>query len=249
VLGGLAPYGDLTGRRTSPAWFLRELLCLRGRALRPRKCRNPAHFDVLSNHPYAVGSPRRHALGADDVAVPDLYKLKRILRKAIRTHRVVPRRSKRLWVTEIAWDSSPPDPDGVPLRRHARWLADGLYVLWRQGVDTVTWFQVRDQERGADYGLTSQSGVYFRDGRPKPAVRAFRFPFVAKRSTRGRSAVWGKAPAAGPVVVERRAGGDWRRAARLRAGRGGIFEGRVRSTRHGLLRARSGGFTSLPWGT
>jgi hypothetical protein len=31
-------------------------------------------------------------------------------------------------------------------------------------------------------GATSQSGVYFRDGRSKPALRAFRFPLVAKRT-------------------------------------------------------------------
>jgi hypothetical protein len=179
--------------------------------------------------------------------VPDLGKLKRILNKAVKTGRALPRRHKRLWVTEVSWDSRPPDPDGVPARQHARWLADSFYVLWRQGVDTITWFQIRDQARGSSWGETSQSGVYLRDGRPKPALQAFRFPFVVGATRRGRAGVWGKAPVAGVVRIERRRGGRWRPLSSARAGRSGIFRKRVRVHRGTTVRAKSGGLTSMSW--
>ena len=37
----------------------------------------------------------------------------------------------RFWVTEFSWDSNPPDPNGVPIDLHARWVAEGLYRMWR----------------------------------------------------------------------------------------------------------------------
>jgi hypothetical protein len=249
VAGGTSPYGDPQpgGRRTPPALFVRELLCLKGRSLEPRRCRHPAHLDALAHHPYSVGSPQRKAFNRDDVAIPDLYKLKRPLRKAERTGRVLPRRHKRLWVTEVSWDSSPPDPDGVPEKRHARWLAESFRLLWKQGVDTITWFQVRDAEPVPSYGSTYQSGVFFRDGRPKRAVRAFRFPFTAVSKDR-KVSLWGRAPSKGRVNIQFDSGKGWRTIAHLKAPRtGAVFQKRVRSRGKGRMRAVRGSRASLPW--
>lgn len=49
----------------------------------------------------------RGLLNADDVAVPDVYKLARVLHAAVRDGHVRPAGPKRLWVTELSWDSSP----------------------------------------------------------------------------------------------------------------------------------------------
>jgi hypothetical protein len=214
VSAGTAPFGDAhpLGERIMPARFVREMLCLReaGRRLLQTRCPSPPRFDVLAHHPYSVGSPRRRALNADDVSIPDLGKLSRLLRAAERTGGALPRIRHRLWVTEVSYDSGPPDPDGVPLAAHARYLARSLYELWRQGVDTIVWFQVRDQAPVPSYAASNQSGVFFRDGRPKPAQRAFRFPLVAWRGERGRIRVWGRAPVAGRVAIERRTPSGWR---------------------------------------
>ena len=244
--GGTAPYGDFGrgGRRTPPVAFLRELLCLKSN-LRPKRCPNPAHFDALAHHPYGVRGPMQHALNRDDVAVPDLGKLKRVLAAARRHHRVLPNGSKRLWVTEISWDSDPPDPQGVPAKRHARWLEESFYVLWRQGVDTITWFQIRDADAGGGFAFSNQSGVYLRNGKPKLALKAFRFPFVVER--RGwRASIWGRAPVAGPVTIERRAGHQWREVARVSA-RTPVPFSRPLSLPKGIYRAVQGTTASLAW--
>ena len=111
ITAGTAPFGDpgTSGKRMRPARFDRELFCVSGAA-----CANPAKFDVLSHHPYSVGGPNRKALNADDVSVPDLDKLVKPLRRAERTRRVGGARRHAVWVTELSWDSSPPDPLGVP---------------------------------------------------------------------------------------------------------------------------------------
>ena len=250
VTGGTGPYGDpgVGGHRIMPARFVRELLCLRERngRLRGTSCPRPARFDVLAHHPYSVGRPRRRALNADDVSIPDLGKLTRLLRAAERTGRALPRKRHRVWITEIAYDSSPPDPDGVPAGLHARYLAEAFYVLWLQGVDTITWYQVRDQPPLPSYASSSQSGVYFADGRPKIAQRAFRFPFVAARAGRRSLRVWGRAPVAGSVRIERRTQTGWRLVRKVRARRHGTFHVRI-AGRRPTLRARVGGETSLSW--
>ena len=124
-----------------------------------------------------------------------------------------------LWVTEFAWDTNPPDPLGVPEELHARWVSEVLYRMWNQGVSLVTWFLLRDQPWGVP-GLPFQSGLYFRspDGiaadRPKLALTAFRFPFVAFREPKRRTVMfWGRSPAGRTdVVVEREDDGSWKRS-------------------------------------
>ena len=252
VTAGTAPFGDAQpgGRRIQPARFWRELLCLRlvRGAPRPRSCPARARFDVLAHHPYSVGRPRRKALNADDVSIPDIVKLTRLLRAAERSGRALPRKRHPIWVTETSYDSSPPDPDGVPAATHARWLQEAFFLLWRQGVDTITWFQVRDQLPAPSFAASNQSGVYFADGRAKPAARAFRFPLVAERATRTSHRVWGRSPLAGRLRIQRRSGTRWRTVRTVQAKRGGTFLLRVGRISAGeRLRARVGKETSLSW--
>ena len=84
--------------------------------------------------------------------------------------------------------------------------------MWSAGVSLVTWFTLRDQPLATS---PYQSGLYFlgstfaRD-RPKPALTAFRFPFVAYPAGK-RISVWGRTPTsrAGAVVVEQRDASSW----------------------------------------
>jgi hypothetical protein len=251
VSGGTAPFGDYVanGHRIMPARFVREMLCLREtqRGLRGGSCPAPARFDVLAHHPYSVGSPRRHAINGDDVSIPDIGKLTRLLRAAERSGGALPHKRHRVWVTELSYDSAPPDPLGVPVARQARYLEEAFYLLWRQGVDTITWFQIRDQQPLPSYAASNQSGVYFDDGRPKPAQRAFRFPLVAERAGPGSLRVWGRAPLAGLLRIERRSAAGWRLARVVRAAAHGTFLVRIAARGRTRLRARVGGETSLTW--
>ena len=166
-----------------PVAFDRGLFCLRDdAALTPLSCPDPPHLDALSHHPYGIGGPLWHALNPDDAAVPDMYKIARVLHAAERAGHVLPAGPKQLWVTEISWDSSPPDPNGVPILEQAHWLEQSLYVLWRQGVDTVLWLQIVDSPPIPNYGSTYQAGLYYLGGGAKPAAQAFRFPFVTRRA-------------------------------------------------------------------
>jgi hypothetical protein len=251
IVGGLAPYGDarVGASRVPPVWFWRSLLCLRGPELRPTACPEPARFDIAAHNPIDVWGPGHGAVSPLDVSTPDVGRLTRIVRKAVRTRRALPARPKPFWATEIWWDSSPPDPRGVPLRRHARFVTEALFTLWRQGAGAVIWWYLGDRSPGAaGFAATQQSGLFFLDGRPKPAYRAFRFPFVGQRGRRGQVLLWGKAPLAGRLVVERRGRRGWTPLAQLRAGPGRVFLARVDSAGGGLwLRARQGGQSSLPW--
>lgn len=238
VAGATAPFGDAApgGDRIPPAQFVRKLLSRR------------TVFDVLSHHPYSVRGPRSPAFNRDDVSIADIAKLRRPLRRAQRSGRISPRGRKRLWVTEVSWDSSPPDPRGVPAARHARWLQEAFYVLWRSGVDTITWFQVRDQAPEPSFAATYQSGVYLRDGTPKLAQRSFAFPLVIDRTRRKPLRAWTRAPAAGTLVFERRTRSGWRAVESVRVRRHQVILRRVPSAPRGTrFRARVGAATSLPW--
>ncbi len=253
VTAGTAPYGDPPGadrlgnERMQPVAFDRTLFCLSGSGLSPTKCPDPPHLDALSHHPYATGGPLQHAFYADDAAVPDIYKLARVLHAAERAGRVLPRGPKRLWVTEVSWDSSPPDPEGVPINEQARWLEQALYVLWRQGVDTVLWLQIVDSPPVPSYATTYQAGLYYLKGQAKPAAQAFRFPFVTRRLDSGHVQAWGRAPEAGQVQIEMLRGHQWAPLRRLRVGSRQVFLSTLAVRGAATLRAVVGAQTSLSW--
>jgi hypothetical protein len=236
VAAGTAPYGDAPqyDNRMTPVRFLRELLGSRA---------TPARLDAIDHHPYATGSPAAHALLPENVAIPDLHKLVAVLRAARKRHTVAPAGRKRVWVTEVSWDSDPPDPHGVPEARRARWLQDAFHSLWRQGADTICWYLLRDDAPGPSYDATYQSGLFLRNGTPKLSVAAFRLPLVLRRSG-GRLTAWGRAPARARVTIERRRGSSWTPIATLRP-HGGVYQGRLAAPRGALLRARQGAVTGL----
>ena len=135
---------------------------------------------MFAHHPYSVSAPRRHALSRNDISVPDVSRLTRAVSQAVKRGTARPRKRKPLWITELGWDSRPPDPNGVPARRHASWLADGFFVLWKQRAEKVVWTFVRDQAPTGGYGGTYQSGIFLLDGTPKLAQQAITFPVVLR---------------------------------------------------------------------
>ena len=251
VTAGTAPFGDPNpgGQRLMPVAFWRGVLCEgapRG-ALVARSCPHPAHFDVLAHHPYSVGAPDTAALNADDVSIPDMGKLTRVLRFAERHGTVLPAARHPLWVTETGYNTRPPNPYGVPAGEAARWLAQALGLLWRQGVSLITWNTIVDQPPVPSYGETSQSGVYYLDGQAKPGLAAFRFPLTAWRLPRGRVEVWGRSPATGRVRIERRAGSAWRTVASQLVGSGDTFTAQLVDSHRLTVRATIDRQMSIPW--
>jgi hypothetical protein len=179
VSGGLAPYGEPPGHdRTRPLTFLRKLLCLKGRTgnLHARRCRVKAHIDIVGDHPIDTsGGPHTSAINPNDVATPDFKNVRQTVRAAERHHSIKPGGRRPLWATEIWWETNPPDHHfGVKPRKQARYLGTALKILKRQGASVVINLQIRDSATPANGDGTTATGVYFRSGKPKPSLRAWR---------------------------------------------------------------------------
>jgi hypothetical protein len=257
IAGALSPFSR-TQRLVAigPLLFMRQFLCMSGDPVPKPTCHAKVHFDIWAVHPYTSGGPTHSATLPEDVSLGDLPEVTRLLHGAIRAGHVVSRRRVDFWVTEFGWDTSPPDAHGVPLHLHARWVAESLYRMWRNGVSLVVWYGLRDEARhGQPDGAVIQAGLYFRaailaEDKPKPALAAFRFPFVAFRTPSG-ILIWGRTPwgRPGTVVVEQSSKHGWEAFARLSTDRFGIFSRTLPSSSRRFLRARLAGESvgSLPF--
>ena len=211
-------------------------------------CPDPPHLDALSHHPYGIGGPLWHALNPDDAAVPDMYKIARVLHAAERVGHVLPAGPKQLWVTEISWDSSPPDPDGVPILEQAHWLEQVVLRTLAPGRGY--------RALAADRRLRRRSRTTAARIRPacttstaaaKPAAQAFRFPFVTQRLNASQIQAWGRSPAEGKVAIEQLRGTRWVLLRRLSVRADQVFTTTLRVRGSATLRAQLGAQTSLPW--
>jgi hypothetical protein len=230
IAGGTAPFGHHSRdiQVTAPMRFMRQLLCMSEAVAARPTCGSRVPFDAWAHNPYTNGGPTHHAYSADDVSLGDLARMNALLRAAMRAGHVVSKQRVRFFVTEFSWDSFKPDPHGVPLRLHARWVAQALFEMWRSGVSLATWFLLRDAPLKAS---PYQSGLYFYGGKrleadkPKPALRAFRFPFVGLRRS-GELLVWGRTPGSVPeeVIVEGRTARGWGPLTRVATNDYGLFE-------------------------
>jgi len=249
---GLAPVAS-PGATIGPMKFTRLLLCMTGRR-KPRPtagdCEGGVRFDIFDIHPYTTGSPT-HEGGPDDVEMGDLAKLQKLLAAADRAGRIQGAfRRTPLWITEFSYDSKPPDPGGLAMKTESQWIAEALYQAWSHRVSNFMWYSLDDEEPqpGVPFNLSSQSGLYFwaptvAAEPPKPAMYAYRFPFVALRRSNGLR-FWGRTPASAPgrIVLQTRRGGGWRKLTVVRADAAGIFEGFARTdygrNGKGAVRAR-----------
>jgi hypothetical protein len=264
VAGGTSPFGkgDATTDPTrkhvviGPMEFMRAFLCMSAGPRPKPTCKDRVAFDVWSHHPYTAGGPRHHAIRPGDVSLGDLPQMKALLDAAVKAGHVRSRDGVRFWITEFSWDSKPPDPGAVPVTLEAQWISEAIYRMWRTGISLVTWFLIRDDAH-------FQSGLYFAgptlaDDRPKPALTAFRFPFVGHMVNRN-VAVWGRTPSGKPgrvLVEESRSGtSGWTPLGVVATGPHGIFTrtfGLTRTfatTRGAYVRARVLGsaFSTVPF--
>jgi hypothetical protein len=244
VVGSLAPYGSPPGGdRTRPVTFLRRLLCLTGK-LKRRRCPTETRLDVLGHHPVnQSGPPRESAISPNDASSPDLGRVRRVLRAAERKRTIAgPRRRHPLWVTEFWWTTSvnsPTDFSPKP-RRQARYIQESMFLFWRDGAKVAIYLPMVDSA-GFDAGLFGQ------DGSPRPASRAFAFPFVVDEARSGSPRAWGRAPAGGRLRIEGRRKGTWRRVEAFRVRAGEVFSERLSPNAPARLRASVGAEQSLGW--
>jgi hypothetical protein len=159
---------------------------------------------------------------------------------------------RSVWLTDLSWETPPRNPRGVSPARQARLLTEALFRADQAAVSMVLWNGLQDRVSYLPAFPSIASGLFFNYAEDlardpaKPALRAYRFPFLVWRAGR-RTRAWGIAPRPGArVSIERRRGGRWRRVRRVRPSRSGEFQARARG-RRGLYRARQGPARSLSW--
>jgi hypothetical protein len=261
VAAGAGPYGDPPGygvperRRARPVLFWQQLLCVhpvKGKAKKKKKvkyvrtagCPAPVRFDLFGFHAINTsGGPLRSAINPNDASSADLDRVARVLRGAERAGTVLPGRHP-IWTTEMWFDVA--NRSTVPLER---WLPQALHLLWKEGASVVINWTIRDVATGnVGTGVGPvRSGIFYADGRPKPAFTAFRFPFVTERLDKRRLLAWGKAPAGGKLVIQRRQRGRWIAARKLNVGQGAVFTAKLPLLGKQRLRAKVAGNQSVVW--
>lgn len=252
VTAGTAPLGEPDGvGRMAPVRFWQSFFCLGAPpGLTPGPCPDPARFDIFAHHPFSVWDPDSASRPPLSGAVADLHRLLELLRAAERTGRAPRARRHQVWVTELNWDTRPPDSRGLPAALQRRWIPRALYRLSAEGVSAVFWHFISDPpDRSHPAGLWQRSAAGPAQDRPKPALAAFRFPFVVNRTSEARVRVWGLLPSSGPrrAVVERRRNGRWRRVASVGVTARGVLAGSVALRGAATLRARVGTQRSPAW--
>ena len=256
VSAGTSPYGDPPGgpNRTQPLRFLQEILCLKPNG-KKGQCTQAgrAKADVFSHHPInREDPPRAKAALKGDVEIADFHSLTKTLKKAEKFKTVGTPGKHEFWADEIWWQTNPPDRrEGVSLKTHARWTAEGLYLLWKQGASTVIFLQFQDAKYtpGESALASYQTGVLTFEGKTKPSFKAVQFPFVTERAGKSLKA-WGIAPESGKLTIEAKAKGKggYRKVGKVKAKAGKVFTDNLRvSGKNVQLRARVGGETSLVW--
>ena len=259
VSAGTSPFGDETGaRRIPPVEFWRDVFCLKNRKklnFSKKDCpkgAGRAHLDIFAHNSIndPGSAPRAKAVLPDNATAPDMHKLVDVIRAAEK-HGTVKGGGKRhpVWSTELWFESNPPEKRGAPLNKHAQYLSEVLYILWKQKVDAGIFLQIRDSpydpSTPAVIGL--QSGVYFNDGSAKPALESVRFPFYAERKSKKKVLVWGKSPESGKVSIEVESGKDFRSVDKLKGKAGQVFKAKISLRGSETVRASVSGENSIEW--
>jgi hypothetical protein len=250
VLAGLGPYGDSPSAspvvRMRPVLFLRSLLCVNQKLTPVRGCPS-TYFDAIDSHPYGIYGPNWHAYWPDDVSVPDVYKLVRVLDASEKAGTAMPRDVKGNWVTETSWDTDPPDPGGVPVEEQARWMEQAFYNLWEQGVSTVLWWQIQDSPPIPNYASTYQAGTYYIGGGPKPSSISFNFPFITWRKNYDTVIAWSRAPSSGMLSIQEKTSRGWETLVRAVVSTDEVFQLPLHLIFRATLRERVRNHVSLAW--
>ena len=197
LLGGTAALGSSArgpNRGMPPLRFLRELACIdrRGEPLERPECDDfePLQADGYAHHPYSLyDTPDASSPNRDDVMLGDLDRLSKALEQLYTTGRITTRLP--IFVTEYGYETNPPDVvRGVSLQRQARYHGLATFLAWkRSDVSMFAQFLLQDIEspEGAKGPIEKsgdwQTGLYFRNGQPKPAVQAFKLPFWAEKQS------------------------------------------------------------------
>jgi hypothetical protein len=205
LVGDLAPEGCTAGVRCiypRPEWplpplpFLRALYCvgpeyrpLSGASAAALGCpsspdprafvvAHPALFQAtgFAHHPYSFFAPPNVPLPEKAFApLSNLGRLEQALDAVFRAYGV--HRRLPIYLTEYGYETNPPNPiRGVSPQTQALYLNQAEYMAWSDPrVRTLNQFLLFDYPTNRTFS-TFQTGLLYADGRPKPALSAYRLP-------------------------------------------------------------------------
>jgi hypothetical protein len=185
---------------------MRELFCLNGAGKRHPGCKG--RFQPLRASGWAVHAYYRRTgpfsapPGRDDITPSTVGKLRSLLAKAQRRHRVTGRLG--LWDTEDGVQTRPPDPKGATLTKQATFINEAEYLAWRTPyMRSFSQYLFADE----DPVWAFQSGLVTSNGKPKPALSSYRLPIYVAKAGKG-VVVWGHVPTKGVVTIHPSKGAD-----------------------------------------
>ena len=163
-----------------------------------------ARLDAYAHHPYPVfpgDTPFTGGCSCKTLTMASLERLIGFVGKAF------PR--ARIWLTEYAYQTNPPDTFGVSHKDQARFVGEAARrVYLAPKVDMLIHYIYRDEPELARW----QSGLETVDGAPKPALRATMLPLAQVSRRGGKTTVWGQVrPGDGRqrYVLQQWSGGRW----------------------------------------
>ena len=163
-----------------------------------------ARLDAYAHHPYPVFPGDTPYEGGCQCKTLTMASLERLL---LFVGRAFP--SARIWLTEYAYQTNPPDVFGVSRDDQARFIAEAARrVHQAPKVDMLIHYLYRDEPELARW----QSGLETVTGEAKPALAAMMLPIAQVQRRGTRTTVWGQVrPGNGSqrYVLQRWSEGRW----------------------------------------
>ncbi|MCW2989843.1 MAG: hypothetical protein JWM73_437 [Solirubrobacterales bacterium] len=197
LLGETAPNGKDENRSRAPMYpttFIKALFCVDADGNRQSgpgcdafDANGPLLATAYAHHPYTKDrSPLVRDPSGKAITMANLDTLTGLLdRIAAKTSRI--QANLPIALTEFGYETHPPDPyNGVSLAKQAEYSNLADLLSWSNPrVLTQTQFLLRDvpplkSPSKRRRWFTYQSGLFFADGRPKPAAAAYALPFVVQ---------------------------------------------------------------------
>ncbi|HVL96746.1 MAG TPA: hypothetical protein VM266_12875 [Solirubrobacteraceae bacterium] len=202
-IGETAPLGSTQRNSPSPVYpkrFIRELFCISptgrrytGASARKRKCEmlekiEKFRYTAWAHHPYTKNlAPTKRDRHRDSITMANVNELSALLDIVSKTSGRGPEHSL-VALTEFGYETNPPDRfSGIDPVLQAEFLNVGDYMAYKDPrVIANTQFLLRDvpgikryKRSSKKHWFTYQSGLFFANGRPKPAAQAYIFPLLA----------------------------------------------------------------------
>ena len=253
VGAGAAPYGD-PGQHTSRwrrfASGATCSACANRKRLKPTACPEKAKLDVFAHNAITrPGGPTDAAELADNASTADFGKLRTRHPRRRAPQDGPPRRSPAALVDRDVVGVEPARQERTASRSAVRRGGSSRRSTSSgrtapASPSTSTSATGRPGNGGIDETL--QDGLYFRDGKPKPASDRVSVPARHRQRRQAHDRLGPGSPAAGRLVIERRAGGGWRRVASEQVGAGDVFQ-QPAGDRRSRIRCARGSAASRAW--